>query len=316
MTLLAEEGRTLLKQIVIHRAVRVVADRAILGDRLMVAHERSAFLHVARVAGFDDAIARQHLFAGGAVRIVAVGADDLAFLDRMVGRAVDLRALLLVAREAHFRLGLLVADPIVLRVNLMAGGTRHVARGMKVGLPMDALAALMTVETGLIAFFDRSGSALAGSTEVAVYQIVRRRRRDLTRKSVVRLRTRVFTGFADVLDVALALTVTARAGRRAVVGDGSVLRLADSQDRVGLGFIVTAGTYLVPGQREVLPFPIVRPPGVRSAEQDDAQQRGRHPPPDASQINSHLGFPFCLMRLQLNTPTARSTSPESFITPR
>lgn len=302
VTLLAEEGRTLLQQIVINRAVRVVADRAILGDRLMVAHKRSALLHVARVAGFDNAIARQHLFAGTAVRIVAVGANDLAFLDRMVRRAVDLSALLFVARETHFRLRLLVANPVVLRVNLMAGRTGDVARGMKVGLPMDALAALMAVETRLIAFFNRSGSAVTGSTEVPVYQVVRRCRRDLTRKSVVRFRTRGLTGFADIFDVALALAVTTRTGRRALVGDGPVLRLADGQDRVGLRFIVAARANFVPGQREVLPFLVICPPRACAAEQDDAQQRGRHPPPYACQINSHLGFPLLLAAITAQYP--------------
>ena len=95
--LLAEERRAHLEQVVVHGAVRVVADRAVLLHRLVGAHERPALLHVARVAGVVDAVAHQRFLARRAVRVVAVRADDLAFERRVARLAADLGALLLVA---------------------------------------------------------------------------------------------------------------------------------------------------------------------------------------------------------------------------
>src|SRR6185503_7630787 len=127
VALLAEERRARLQQVVVHRAVRVVADRAVLLHRLVGAHERAALLRVAGVAGLVDAIAHQQLLAGGAVRVMAVGARDLAFPDRMAHRTVDLRALLLVAGGAHGRLRHAVAHLVVAGVHLVARGAGDVA---------------------------------------------------------------------------------------------------------------------------------------------------------------------------------------------
>src|SRR6185436_17827882 len=113
---LAEERRAHLEQVDVHRAVRVVADRAVLLHRLVGAHERPALLHVAAVAGLVDAVAHQLLLAGAAVRVVAVGARHLALEGRVARLAADLGALLLLAGEADFGLVALVARAIVAAV--------------------------------------------------------------------------------------------------------------------------------------------------------------------------------------------------------
>ena len=61
-------GERSLEQIRGSRAVRVVADRAVLLHRLVRAHERPALLHVARVAGVVDVVAHHHARAHRAVR--------------------------------------------------------------------------------------------------------------------------------------------------------------------------------------------------------------------------------------------------------
>src|SRR5438270_9982446 len=89
MALLAEERRARLQKVVVVRAVRVVAEHAVFLDRLVRAHERPALLHVTGVAGLVDRILDQRLLAGGAVRVVAVGASYFSFAHRVVRLAVD-----------------------------------------------------------------------------------------------------------------------------------------------------------------------------------------------------------------------------------
>src|SRR5688572_9896896 len=57
VALLAQVRRPLPQQVVVRRAVRVVAQRAVLLHRLVGAHERAALLHVAAVAGVVDVAA-------------------------------------------------------------------------------------------------------------------------------------------------------------------------------------------------------------------------------------------------------------------
>src|SRR5690349_23112590 len=76
VALLAEERRARLQQVVVVRAVRVVAQHAVLLHRLVRAHERPALLHVAGIAGLVDRVLDERFLAGGAVRVVAIGAGD------------------------------------------------------------------------------------------------------------------------------------------------------------------------------------------------------------------------------------------------
>lgn len=65
-------------------AVRVVADGAIVRDRLVIENKRPTLLHVAGVAGVNNVIAHEQFHARRAMRVVAVGTCNLAFPDGMM----------------------------------------------------------------------------------------------------------------------------------------------------------------------------------------------------------------------------------------
>src|ERR1043166_4590093 len=111
MALLAQHGLAHLEQVRRGRAVRVVAVGAVFLHRLVGADERPAFLHVAAVAGVVDGVAQHHDAPDRAVRVVAVGAGDQSFADRMARGAVDLDALHLVAGGERLGAGGVVAQP-------------------------------------------------------------------------------------------------------------------------------------------------------------------------------------------------------------
>src|SRR5436190_20737305 len=227
---LAQERRAHLEQVVVHRAVRVVAGRAVLLHRLVRAHERPALLHVARVAGVVDAVAHQHPLPGAAVRVVAIGTDHLALEDRVARRAPDLGALLLVAGKADVALLDPVAHPLVAGVHLVAGAAGDVARRVQAALPVDALAALVAGEAGLVARLDRSLRGLGESD----------------------LGFRPRAAARPVIHVAVARAVAARAGGRAHVGPGAVLRLADGEHREAVVLVVAARALRIACEDEVL----------------------------------------------------------------
>ena len=86
VAVLAEVGRGLVEELGVHRAVRVVAGRAVLLDRRVVEHVRAALVGVAAVALVVDGRLLQHRRRDRAVRVVAVAALDLAFDDRVMRR--------------------------------------------------------------------------------------------------------------------------------------------------------------------------------------------------------------------------------------
>src|SRR6185295_10088916 len=100
VAVLAQVGRLLLQQPRVVRAVRVVADEAVLLDRRMAPDEGAALLGVAGGAELRDRLGVDHRLRQRAVRVVAVGAVQLALDDRMVRGFQQLRADLLVAGGA------------------------------------------------------------------------------------------------------------------------------------------------------------------------------------------------------------------------
>jgi len=118
MAILAQERRTRLEQTGDRRAMRLVANGAVFSHRLVVVHEGPALLHVALVAGLDNAVPF-HLLRIVSMHVMTVGATHLAFQDRMAIGLVDLNALLLVAGEADFGLRELVAHAVVRGVQLV-----------------------------------------------------------------------------------------------------------------------------------------------------------------------------------------------------
>lgn len=109
----------------------------------MGAHEGAAFLQMTLVAGVVDVVAHQGFFARAAVRIVAVRTNDLALLNRVSRRAIDLGALFLVAGKAHLALDQLIAHCILGGVYLVAGCAGNVVGGVGTHGPMYAFAALV-----------------------------------------------------------------------------------------------------------------------------------------------------------------------------
>jgi len=97
-----------------------VAVGAILNDGRMLPQEWTALFRMAGVAGLSDGVLDHQPRAGGTMRVVAVGAADLAFEDRMSRKAMKLGALILVATETDFRLGELIQHLLFGIVHLMA----------------------------------------------------------------------------------------------------------------------------------------------------------------------------------------------------
>ena len=81
----AEEGRGLLEQVVGDGSMRLVADAAILGDGRVFIGKRALLLGVAFPTQHVDMLGLE-ISLQLPVRVVAVGADHLALLDRMMRR--------------------------------------------------------------------------------------------------------------------------------------------------------------------------------------------------------------------------------------
>src|ERR1700688_2835669 len=98
-------------------------------------------------ADADRSLAQQSL-GGAAVRVVAIGADDLAFAHRHVRRAIHLRAPVLVALEAGIGLerGLEIELHRHLAHDRVAIGAGKAARLVRAAAPVGAVAALVAGE--------------------------------------------------------------------------------------------------------------------------------------------------------------------------
>ena len=72
-------------------------------------------------AGFVDRVFGQEEFAGGAVRIMAIGTNHFSFPDRVSGTQKTLRFLFRMAGKAHFCLRGSVHDRIVIGMHGMTG---------------------------------------------------------------------------------------------------------------------------------------------------------------------------------------------------
>ena len=85
VTAQAQESRWLMQQIVGNRSMRLMANRAILGHRRMFVGKRPLFFRMAAVTDHVDRRLLQIALCL-AMRIVAIRAKHLAFLDRMMRR--------------------------------------------------------------------------------------------------------------------------------------------------------------------------------------------------------------------------------------
>lgn len=85
-------------------AVRVMAAGAVFSNRLMFPQEGPALIGMALVAGLVDRVFLQVGRCRSPVRVMAVGTDYFAFLDRMVRYFAAVRSLVLVTVKADLGL--------------------------------------------------------------------------------------------------------------------------------------------------------------------------------------------------------------------
>lgn len=142
----------------------------------MLPQKRTAPLCVAGVAIFINARLPELRRVRTAVRIVAIGADDLALSQRHMGGAHDLRLTLQMALTANFDLRASYAEWRYLGQfrELLAAGLLHqrvtvdasqTAARVRARLPVSLNAALVATETGLILCFRRLAGAFAKSNQ-------------------------------------------------------------------------------------------------------------------------------------------------------
>ncbi len=224
VALVAQERRPRLQHVLRGRPVRVVADSAVLAHRLVFARTGRAS-PCGTCSRCRSRVLHQQLGTRGAVRVVAVGADHLAFGDRVV------RGLLACARCALWHVK-------------QTSGCVRLSRTLSCGVwtwwqfvhatsplvhaagPVDALSRLVAVQA-LAVHLVRVRLVLAAEEDIGLRRGRRRR---------------------VLFDVGFALAVAARAGRRACIGLRAVRGLADREDRVVVALVVAARALRIAAQ--------------------------------------------------------------------
>ena len=117
-------GRPVLQQCGVVGTMRGMTVGAVIAGWRVFPQEWTAFFGVTGIAGLVHRVFMQQLRAAGTMRIVAIRAGHLAFLYRVMGGTVGLRALLLVTGEAH--LNAHVAVRLVQVMAVRASKPRHV----------------------------------------------------------------------------------------------------------------------------------------------------------------------------------------------
>ena len=141
--------------------MRVVTVATVLGYRSVLPKIRSAFLRVAIEAGLIERHLGELPFARCAMSAVASAAVHLALTDRVRIRLERLRALLLMAIEAHFGLRRCHQHGIAGGVARMAVGARDVVHVVVVAVPAKSGIGLMAIHAEVVLYVDRCAAALA-----------------------------------------------------------------------------------------------------------------------------------------------------------
>lgn len=104
MAVLAQVRHAFFSQLVCLCSVRCMAIEAVLFDRRVWLDKRSTFIGMAGVTELVDGLRFDHRLGHGTVGVVAIGALDLAFDNRVMRELVGFGTHVLVAFEAFFRL--------------------------------------------------------------------------------------------------------------------------------------------------------------------------------------------------------------------
>ena len=165
MTRSADPRISKFKEPVVVRSVRVMAVAAVLHNRNMLPHERTAPLRVTRITVLVDARLLEHDGIGSAVRIVAVTTGDLSLPQRHVRGALERGFSLQVTLAANLGLSALVKKGrLVIDFGKLkaVGGLLHdrmtvdatdSTAGMRTRLPIGLHALLVALEAAFVLRF-------------------------------------------------------------------------------------------------------------------------------------------------------------------
>lgn len=229
MAVLAKHGWTHGQQRPDVGAVRRMAVSAVVHDGRVLPQEGAAFFGVAGIAGLVYRFLHQQFGSRGSVRIVAVGAGDLAFDDGMARETMNLGAHVLVTAETDFGLSQLVHHFLIRLMRFVAIRTGQAVGFMRAARPIRsrANAGLMAGEAGGVPGFD-GGLLLRTGAEDHVGWVV--------------------AGILPMLDT---LTVTALAAGGARIALYTVPGLIDGKHRCPPILVVAHGALLVPFKRPI-----------------------------------------------------------------
>ncbi len=136
MTLLTQVRSPNLQQAFLGGTMGIVTDGTVFPYGGVLPQERAALLRMALVTCLVDGVLHQLRRAGRAMGVMTVGADYLAFADRMAGTPETLGALVLVALETDIGLSSFCQNRIVQTNRVMAVCTGITGRGMGADVPV------------------------------------------------------------------------------------------------------------------------------------------------------------------------------------
>ena len=113
VTALTQPRRADFQQLRIAGAVRIMAVHAVLDHRRMLPKEGAAPFRVALVTRLIDGGGDEKFWIRASVRVVAVGAGNLALPHRHMGRTLELRPAHGMALEANLHLRVFGKQPVV-----------------------------------------------------------------------------------------------------------------------------------------------------------------------------------------------------------
>lgn len=162
MAPLAEERALGHEKFVVVRPVGRVAGGAVLLHRGMFPEERAALFGVTLVAGLVEDVGLDVLVRGRPVRIVTIGATDLALADRVVGELLQVRLDVQVAGDAEIRGVRLGQVCVVAAVDFVATRAAQALALVGTGIPvLSPSLVAFHAGVGLLGHRDRSLATVA-----------------------------------------------------------------------------------------------------------------------------------------------------------